>query len=54
MNATSRPCYTIVLRPEPGIADPIVALRAALKVLLRRHGLRCLEVRETKAEQVRP
>ena len=42
-----RPIYTVRLRPQPGI-DPIRALRAALKVLLRRFGLRAIEVREDR------
>jgi hypothetical protein len=42
---TDRPTFVIVLRPEPGV-DPVRALRAALKVLLRRFGLKALEVRE--------
>jgi hypothetical protein len=33
------------LRPEPNI-DPIRALRAVLKYLLRRHGFRCISARE--------
>jgi hypothetical protein len=36
----SRPTYLIRLRPERGV-DPIRALRAILKSLLRRHGMRC-------------
>jgi len=40
--AKDRPTFVIELRPEPGIDDPIRALRAALKNLLRRHGLRCV------------
>jgi len=41
----SRPTYLVRLRPNPRI-DAIRALRAALKVLLRRFGLRAIEVRE--------
>jgi hypothetical protein len=39
--------FTIRLRPLPSVADPIKALRSALKVLLRRFGLRAIEVSET-------
>jgi hypothetical protein len=35
--------FVIVLRPAPGI-DGIRALRAALKLLLRRFGLRAIKV----------
>ena len=38
-----RETITIVLRPEPGV-DGIAALRAALKVLLRRFGLKAISV----------
>jgi hypothetical protein len=41
----SRPKFTLVLQPLPRI-DPIRALKAALKRLLRDHGLRSLSVRE--------
>jgi hypothetical protein len=41
-----RPTFTIRLRPEPNVADPIKALRAALKVLLRRFGLKALSAEE--------
>jgi hypothetical protein len=37
-----RPIFVVRLRPEPGVADPVRALRAALKILLRRFGLRCV------------
>jgi hypothetical protein len=37
------PTFVLRLRPEPGI-DPVRALRAALKVLLRRFGLKAIEV----------
>ena len=39
------PIYRIDLRPEPGV-DPIPALRAALKALLRSYGLRAVAVVE--------
>ena len=40
-----RPIFLIRVRPEPGV-DPIRALRALLKTMLRRFGLRALEARE--------
>jgi hypothetical protein len=43
-----RPTYFfLTLRPEPGI-DGIHALRAALKTLLRRFGLRAVEAWEER------
>jgi hypothetical protein len=48
--AADRPIYTLRLRPEPDV-DAIHALRAVLKSLLRRHGLRCLAVSEEHGEQ---
>ena len=45
MIKSERPIFTLVLRPEPGV-EPIRALRAALKVLLRRFGLRCVGLKE--------
>lgn len=41
-----RPVYLIMLRPEADVDEPMRALRAALKSLLRRFGLRCLSIRE--------
>jgi hypothetical protein len=41
------PIYLLRLRPGPGI-DPVHALRAALKSLLRRYGLRCVSAREER------
>jgi hypothetical protein len=43
-----RPVFVLALRPEPHV-DGLKALRAGLKTLLRRHGLRCtgLEVYES-------
>ena len=43
--ATARPIFIVRLRPQPGI-DGIRALRLALKVLLRRFGLKAIEVKE--------
>ena len=48
--AKDRPTFTITLRPEPGV-DPIHALRAVLKSLLRRYGLRCISAHENTEEQ---
>jgi hypothetical protein len=45
MNRTDRPTYVLRLRPEPDV-DGIRALRAALKVLLRRFGLKAIEVKQ--------
>jgi hypothetical protein len=41
----NRPIFTLRIEGEPGPAG-IHALRAVLKALLRRHGLRCLDARE--------
>ena len=46
---SDRPIYIVRLRPLPGV-DAVRALRAALKVLLRRFGLRAIEVRQTDKE----
>jgi hypothetical protein len=42
---SSSQTYVIKLRPQPGV-DAVRALRAALKVLLRRFGLKAVEVKE--------
>ena len=44
-----RPVYTVRLRALPGV-DAVRALRAALKVLLRRFGLRAVDVRQSDKE----
>jgi hypothetical protein len=49
--AKERPTFTITVRAEPGI-DPVHALRAVLKNLLRRHGLRCLSAIENTEERL--
>ena len=41
-----RPVFALRLQPLPGVADPIKALRVALKRLLRAHKLKCLDVRQ--------
>jgi hypothetical protein len=38
--------YVVTLRVEPHCVDSTRALRRALKVLLRRFGLRCIDVSE--------
>jgi len=43
----------LALRPEPHVADPIRALRHALKRLLRDHGLRVVTVREQRDDTER-
>ena len=48
--ARDRPTFVLELRPEPGV-DPVLALRALLKVALRRFGLRCVAARENLEEQ---
>jgi hypothetical protein len=48
--ARDRPTFTLELRPEPGV-DPVLALRALLKVTLRRFGLRCISAHENQEEQ---
>jgi hypothetical protein len=42
-----RPTYVVRLRPQPRV-DAIRALRVALKILLRRFGLRAVEVKEER------
>jgi hypothetical protein len=39
----ARPTFTVVLRPEPHV-DATHAMRGALKVLLRRFGLKCISI----------
>jgi hypothetical protein len=43
-----RPVFILRLKPEVCVADPTRALRRALKVLLRRFGLRCISVEEVR------
>jgi hypothetical protein len=50
-----RPIFVVRLRPEPGVDDAIRTLRQALKVLLRRFGLRAVAVHEdTDRNAARP
>jgi hypothetical protein len=44
--AKDRPVYILKLRPEPQVVDPVRALRAVLKRLLRQHGFKCITVYE--------
>ena len=48
--AEDRPVFVLEMRAEPGI-DPVHALRATLKVALRRHGLRCIAASEKSEER---
>jgi hypothetical protein len=45
-----RPIFTIRVRPQPGV-DAIRALRALLKVALRRFGLKAIEVRQSDKDE---
>jgi hypothetical protein len=42
------PTFLLRLKPLPTCADPIRALRAVLKALLRRHHLRCVSCEEVR------
>ena len=48
-----RPSFTIVLRPEPGVADPVIALRRFLKLALRTFGLKAVAVAEQQGNPAR-
>jgi hypothetical protein len=39
--------FVLTLQPLPGV-DPIRSLRWVLKVLIRQHGMRCVNLREEK------
>jgi len=43
------PVFLVRLRALPGV-DGIRALRSALKVLLRRYGLKCVSIEEETAD----
>jgi hypothetical protein len=45
---SERPTYALELRAEPGV-DAVRALRAVLKNMLRRYGLRCISAYEEKS-----
>jgi hypothetical protein len=49
--AADRPIFILELRPEPGCVDPVRALRALLKLALRRLGLRCVSAHESTEKQ---
>jgi hypothetical protein len=51
MKPNDRPTYVVVLRPEPNI-DGSRALRAALKFMLRKYGLRVVRMREEQAKDI--
>jgi hypothetical protein len=40
--ANERPVFRLLLRPEPGVAEPERALRRLLKMALRAFKLRCV------------
>jgi hypothetical protein len=48
----NRPVFVLQLQHLPGV-DPIRSLRAVLKWLLRRHGLRVLSIQEQHAPHAR-
>jgi hypothetical protein len=45
-----RPTFTVTLRPEKHVADPVRALRHALKRLLRDYGMRATSAVEDKSD----
>lgn len=49
MSATSPRVFVLRLTPKRGV-DGVRALKALLKLALRRFGLRCLDVREEPAD----
>jgi hypothetical protein len=46
-DASHREAYVLTLQPPPGV-DPIRALQWVLKGLLRRYGLKCVDIREAE------
>jgi hypothetical protein len=48
--AHKRPVFVLALRAEPHVADPVRALRHALKRLLRDHGLRVVAIHERRGD----
>ena len=46
MTSEQRPTFLVRLRLEPHVTDTVRALRALLKLALRRFGLRCIDVHE--------
>jgi hypothetical protein len=47
---SDRPRYIITLQAEKHVTDPVRALRAALKRLLRSYGLKAISVQEAPAK----
>jgi hypothetical protein len=43
-----RPVYRLLLKPEPPRVDGVRALRALLKLALRRLGLSCVSIEEVR------
>jgi hypothetical protein len=39
---TKKARFVLKLRPQPQMTDSIKALRAALRAMLRKYGLRCI------------
>jgi hypothetical protein len=48
-----RPVFILELKPEPGV-DPVLALRAVLKVAPRRYGLRCVSASQKNLGEQQP
>jgi hypothetical protein len=46
-----RPTFVLVLRPLPGV-DGLRAIRALIKIALRKFGLRCVMLREEQANNI--
>jgi hypothetical protein len=46
-----RPTFVLVLRPLPGV-DGLRAIRALIKIALRKFGLRCVMLREEQAKDI--
>jgi hypothetical protein len=44
--ANERTNYVLIIRPEPDDVPAEIRLRRFLKMALRSHGLRCIDVRE--------
>lgn len=49
LRAADRPTFQMIVRAEPGV-DDTRALRALLKSMLRRFGIRCLSIKPVKTE----
>jgi hypothetical protein len=48
--AAHRPIFRLKIKGKPG-SDGIRALRAVLKILLRKHGFACLDAREIRSRR---